>query len=137
MDELTTTYASPNTGPLLLEGPALPGSAQTSSESDSAAEKSQVSVNLRLPNDMKMEWIEQYHSNLGSTIKPPIILFGMSLKFYDKVVNLARSVQVSICFFVSLFPRTLSRTGNNAGQDSPRVAAARDNKNFLRDTGRD
>lgn len=95
VDELTTTYASPNTGPLLLEGPALPGSTEAGSESDSAREKSQVSVNLRLPNDMKMEWIEQYHSNLGSTIKPPIILFGMSLNFYDKVVNSARSVQVS------------------------------------------
>lgn len=101
VDELTTTYASPNTGPLLLEGPALPGSAETGSESDSAREKSQVSVNLRLPNDMKMEWIEQYHSNLGSTIKPPIILFGMSLKFYDKVVNSARSVQVQNIFFYS------------------------------------
>ena len=73
VDELTTTYATAQSGPLLLEGPA---NTNTNSEASSPVE-SPVSVNLRLPSDLKLEWIDQYHSNLGSSPgKPPIILFG-------------------------------------------------------------
>lgn len=75
VDELTTTYASPYTGPLLLEGPSA-SSVEASEDLASVGPRSPVSVNLRLPTDLKMEWMEQYHNNMGSANKPPIILFG-------------------------------------------------------------
>lgn len=75
VDELTTFVASHSTGRLLLEGPDRTTDATDRDPDASTTAKTPISVNLRLPSDMKVGWSE--HSSTFSSPKPSITLFGM------------------------------------------------------------
>ncbi|EFX77192.1 hypothetical protein DAPPUDRAFT_305906 [Daphnia pulex] len=69
-----TTFVASQTGRLLIEGPDRSTETSDSSADSSSTTKSPISVNLRLPSDMKIGWTD--HSNTFNSAKPPITLFG-------------------------------------------------------------
>lgn len=69
-----TTFVASQTGRLLLEGPDRSTEATETSSGTSPTVKSPISVNLRLPSDMKIGWAD--HDNTFNNPKAPITLFG-------------------------------------------------------------
>ncbi|XP_057371090.1 serine/threonine-protein kinase/endoribonuclease IRE1-like [Daphnia carinata] len=67
-----TTFVASQTGRLLLEGPDR--STDATETSTSSTVKSPISVNLRLPSEMKIGWAD--HDNTFNNAKPPLTLFG-------------------------------------------------------------
>lgn len=84
-----TTFVASQTGRLLIEGPDRSTETSDSSTESSSTTKSPISVNLRLPSDMKIGWTD--HSNTFNSAKPPITLFGSCIDCLLFLINVGYS----------------------------------------------
>ncbi len=81
VDEYTSTFTASHTGRLLIEGPVKDAKNEKMSNGQDATSPNPanpLNVNIRLPSDMRKEWMEDYKAS-GSSLnsqRPPVVLFG-------------------------------------------------------------